>query len=200
LKIVSPPFKPKEEDLRQVVELQVRESGGVEPSGLEGDVKKGLFPAEIEPEQIIELTELLTGQDVGMDVLKLGKILGIGIDETTRLLNASQILGFTKIHDGCIWLSDRGTELNSLPRSEKRHLLRERLSLVEPFRTAIEIAGQVKSLESSKVTDILSLKELRWAEDDELNDLLVHDILVDWAIFTGLLEYDGKTDRFTLIS
>ena len=84
--------------------------------------------------------------------------------------------------------------------SKKRQLISERISLLEPFRTAIDIATKSKSFSSDKVADVLSKKDLRWAEEEELNELLVHDILVDCAVFAGLLEYDGRTDMFSLRS
>ncbi len=167
---------------------------------LEGDVRKGMFPAETEPEQIIELVKALASLSGGIDVVNLQKILGIHSDEMERLVNASQILGFTSIHNGLIWLSGAGTELGNSPMSKKRQLISERISLLEPFRTAIDIATKSKSFSSDKVADVLSKKDLRWAEEEELNELLVHDILVDCAVFAGLLEYDGRTDMFSLRS
>ena len=60
---------------------------------LEGDVRKGMFPAETEPEQIIELVKALASLSGGIDVVNLQKILGIHSDEMERLVNASQNLG-----------------------------------------------------------------------------------------------------------
>jgi len=164
---------------------------------MEGDIKRRMFPAEIEPEQVIELAKILS-TDINTDVVSLEKYTRTHLDEVERLVNASQILGVTKIHDGRICLSELGTRLNDLPMQEKRHLIGERLTLVEPFRTAIEIATKNATFSSDKVAGELYRNELRWAEEEDLNELIVHDILVDFAVFTGLLEYDGRSDTFRM--
>ena len=165
---------------------------------LEGDVRKGMFPTGIEPGQLIEVARALGSLGSSADVIKLRKILGAKPDEMERLVNASQMLGFTTIHDGIISTTDLLKEINSLPRPKRRQYLTERLSLVEPFKTSIEVAGKGKSFSSDKVADLLYKKDLRWAEDEELNSLMVHDILVDWAIFSGLFDYDGRSKLFSL--
>jgi hypothetical protein len=165
---------------------------------LEGDVRKHLFPAEIEPGQVIEIVKQLK-PDSGFKLTDLEKLLRVNADKLVRLINATQILAFTKIHDGRVWLGKRGLELSKLPDHEKKKIFKDRLSLVEPFRTALEIARKDrKNLFSSKVSSLLYKKNLRWADDEELNELLVHDILLDWSVFTGLFTYNGKDDRFIL--
>ncbi len=166
---------------------------------LEGDVRKHLFPAEIEPGQIIEIVKQLEKPDSGFKLTDLKRVLHVNADKLIRLINATQILAFTKIHDGRVWLGKRGLELNKMPDHEKKKIFKERLSLVEPFRTALEIARKDReNLFSNKVSSLLYKKDLRWADDEELNELLVHEILLDWSVFTGLFMYDGKTDRFIL--
>jgi hypothetical protein len=132
--------------------LQSKRLADLDIKLLEGDVRKEMFQAEIDPEQIFEIAKVLASLDAGADVIKLEKMLGIQTDEMERLVNASQILGITKIHDGLIRLSERGRELNGLPRNKKKQLLTERLSLVEPFRTAIETASKHESFTSNKVS------------------------------------------------
>jgi hypothetical protein len=165
---------------------------------LEGDMRELLFPANIEPSQLIEMMKVLGKQSSGMELPELERDLHVGTDELTCLINASQILGFTKIHDGCIYPGQRGNRLNDLPEAEKKQLLRERLSLVEPFCSTLAMVRIRKFLLSDEVSNLLYKKDLRWSDDEELNQLLVHDILVEWSIFTGLLRYDGKNDRFSL--
>jgi len=161
-------------------------------------VRKLLFPANIEPTQLIEMMKVLGKQSSGMELPELERNLRIGTDEVSCLINASQILGFTKIHDGRIYARERGNRLNDLTEAEKRHRIKERLSLVEPFCSSLDMARIRKYLLSEEVSNLLYKKDLRWADDEEQNQLLVHDILVEWSIFTGLLRYDGKNDRFSL--
>jgi len=37
---------------------------------------------------------------------------------------------------------------------------------------------------------------VRWDHDPELNELLVSNLLIPWAILAGILSYDGKTAKF----
>ena len=181
------------------MELQTQKSAeNRETEFLEGDVRKLLFPANIEPTQLIEMMKVLGKQSSGMELPELERNLQIGTDEVSCLINASQILGFTKIHDGRIYAGERGNRLNDLPEAEKKQLIKERLSLVEPFCSSLDMARIRKYLLSEEVSNLLYKKDLRWADDEEQNQLLVHDILVEWSIFTGLLRYDGKNDRFSL--
>ncbi|HYB03971.1 MAG TPA: AAA-associated domain-containing protein [Nitrososphaerales archaeon] len=179
------------------VKLPSKKLENIDANLLEGDVRKGMFPSGIEPGQLIEVGRALASQDSGADVVKLTKILGAKPDEIQSIINACQMLGFVRIRDGLISITDRVNELNALPRSKKKQYLTERLSLVEPFKTSIEVAQKSQSFSSDKVADLLYKKELRWAEEEELNTLLVHDILVDWAIFSGLLQYDGRSRMFS---
>ena len=165
---------------------------------MEGDLRRGLFPAEAEPEQVMEIVKVLANIGGGLDVLELEKILKIDADQSARLVNACQMLDLTRIHDGRVVLTENGTRLNDLSKTEKGNFLAGRLASIEPFRTAIEIAGKQKTVSVETVVDALSRLKLRWTEegDDELNELLVHNILVDWVVFAGLLQYDGRADKF----
>jgi hypothetical protein len=164
---------------------------------LDGNVRKALFPAKIEMGQLIEVVKALEKLDSGVKFLELGKILREDHEKLGRLIIATQILAFTKIHDGRIWLSKRGERLNHSHYGQKIDLIKERMRIVEPFRTAVEVAKNENIFSSHRVASLLEDHDLSWAEDEELNELIIHDILLDWSIFTGLLSYDGKKDRFS---
>jgi hypothetical protein len=144
----------------QVSKLSSKKSGDIDAKLLEGDVRKEMFPAGIEPGQLIEIARALAKLDTGSDVVKLRRLFGAKTDEIERLINASLLLGFARIQNGLILITERVKEVNSLPRSKKRQYLIERLSLVEPFRTALEIAGKSKEFSSDKVAGLLGGKRV----------------------------------------
>ena len=184
----------------QVAKLSSKKSGDIDAKLLEGDVRKGMFPAGIEPGQLIEIARALARLDSSSDVVELRKLFGGKTEEMERLINASLLLEFATIQNGLISITEHVKEVNSLPRNKKKQYLTERLSLLEPFRTALEVAGKSREFSSDEVADLLYKRELRWTEEEELNGLLVHAILLDWAIFSGLLQYDGRSEKFSLRS
>jgi len=165
----------------------------------EGDVRKRLFPADIDPGQVIEIVSELGKADSGVELTDLEKTLDINSVELACLVNATQLLSLTRIHDGRIWISKQGIELNSCTDIEKKkQLLNEGLRLVEPFTTALKLAKNEKIFSSDEVADLLSQEDLMWAEDQEINEILVHRMLIDWLLFTGLLKIDEETNMFSM--
>ena len=55
---------------------------------------------------------------------------------------------------------------------------------------------QKGSISSRDVTEALLRWGIRWHHIDELNETLIQDLLIHWAIYAGLLAYNGKTGKF----
>jgi hypothetical protein len=49
---------------------------------------------------------------------------------------------------------------------------------------------------ASQVADTLAEMGLRWHYKPELNEALIRALLIHWAIYAGLLKYDGKSGKF----
>jgi len=49
---------------------------------------------------------------------------------------------------------------------------------------------------AEEVADVAERHDVRWHHDRELNASLIQALLVHWAIYAGLLTYNGKTGKF----
>jgi hypothetical protein len=49
---------------------------------------------------------------------------------------------------------------------------------------------------ATDVAETLKKNGVQWDHDPELNESLVSNLLIPWAILAGILSYDGKTEKF----
>ena len=81
------------------------------------------------------------------------------------------------------------------PRRDKVRLLTDHLAKIEPFKTAMELASEVRGGLDEQVARSLSERGISWHHDPELNESLLRTILIHWAIYAGLLTYN-KNGKF----
>jgi hypothetical protein len=79
-------------------------------------------------------------------------------------------------------------------------IIKEKVAPIEPFRTAIELASKGESTTASEVAKTLRARGIEWHYKPELNELLVRNLLIHWAIRAGLLSYDGEDEKFSLVT
>lgn len=75
-------------------------------------------------------------------------------------------------------------------------IVRDQLAKIEPFNAALELSAHRHTFSSVEVAEALSKKGVHWHHEPEVNEAIVQGLLIHWAIYTGLLQYNGKTDKF----
>jgi hypothetical protein len=153
------------------------------------------MPANVRAGQIIGLVEIVGGLGTVVDVAKLADEFGSDLVTLLPILDTGEMLGLVKVDKGDISLTDFGRKFQKTSKNKVR-LLKDQLSNIEPFITAIDLATQKGSVSATEVCEALWERDIRWDHNSQLNETLVQTLLIHWAIYAGLLSYNGKTGKF----
>lgn len=154
-----------------------------------------LMPGNVRGGQVISLVEIAGSIGGKVDAPKLADELGADLAVLLPILDAAEMLGLVRSEKGDVHLTELGLKFQKTSKN-KLKVIKERVANIEPFRTALELASKGKPIRASQVADALAEMGLRWHYKPELNEALVKTLLIHWAIYAGLLSYDGKSDKF----
>ncbi|MGI0091161.1 MAG: AAA-associated domain-containing protein [Nitrososphaerales archaeon] len=158
-----------------------------------------IMPANVRAGQVIGLVEITGGLGSKIDVAKLADEFGADLQTLLPILDTGEMLGLVRIEKGDVSLTEFGLKFQKTSKHKVR-LLRDQLSKIEPFKTALELVGSKNGEAStSDICKSLAQRDIRWHHYPELNDALVQALLIHWAIYAGLLTYNGKTGKFQKI-
>jgi hypothetical protein len=160
-------------------------------------LKPPRLPANVRAGQVVGLVEITGGLGTKVDAAQLADELGADIAVLIPILDTAEMLGLVKNEKGDVSLTEFGLKFQKTAKSKVR-LLKDRLAAIEPFKTALEIAAKKGRVTAQEVADELFEKGVKWHHDVELNESLVQTMLIHWAIYAGLLTYNGKTGKFEL--
>ena len=154
-----------------------------------------MLPANVRAGQVISLVEITGGLGARIDASRLADELGAYIAVLIPILDTAEMLGLVKNEDGEVYLTEFGHKFQKTAKNKVR-LLREQLAGIEPFRTALEITSHKKDTTAREVAETLFERGLKWHYNTELNESILSALLIHWAIYAGLLNYDGKKGKF----
>ena len=154
-----------------------------------------LMPGAVRAGQVISLVEVAGSIGGKVDAPKLADELGADLGVLIPIMDAAEMLGLIRSEKGDVYLTELGHKFQKTT-INKVKILKERLSGIEPFRTALEIASKKKYFTASDVGDTLVDMGIRWHYVAEVNETLIKTLLIHWAIYAGLLKYDGKSEKF----
>jgi len=159
------------------------------------DPRPDVMPANVRAGQVIGLVEVVGGLGTAVDVAKLADEFGSDLVTLLPVLDTGEMLGLVKLSKGDVSLTEFGLKFQKTSKNKVK-LLREQLSKIEPFKTAIELAAREGSVSAAEVSESLWERDVRWHHTPEINETLVQTLLIHWAIYAGLLSYNGKTGKF----
>ena len=154
-----------------------------------------MMPGPVRGGQEISLVEITGGIGGKVDAPKLADELGADIAVLLPILDAAEMLGLVRSEKGDVHLTDFGLKFQKTTKN-KLKMLKDRIATIEPFRTALDLASRGKPVTASQVADTLGEMGLRWHYKPEINESLIRALLIHWAIYAGLLKYDGKSGKF----
>jgi hypothetical protein len=152
-----------------------------------------MMPAHVRTGQIMGLVDVTAELGTLTDLAALADELGDDIDTLLPILDTAEMLGLVEVKKGIVSLTHLGSKFYHASRN-KTHLIKQQISKIEPFRTAFDLATH--GVSSAEVTHDLSERGIIWHHEPELNEAAVHSLLIHWAIYTGLLKYNGKNSKF----
>ena len=154
-----------------------------------------IMPANVRAGQVLGLVEIVGGLGTTVDASKLADEFGGNLVTLLPILDTGELLGLVKVEKGDISLTEFGLKFQKTSKNKVR-LLKDQLSRIEPFKTAIELATQRGEVTVAEVCESLWGRDIRWHHNPEINEQLVQTLLIHWAIYAGLLSYNGKTGKF----
>ena len=154
-----------------------------------------MMPGPVRGGQVISLVEITGGIGGKVDAPKLADELGADIAVLLPILDAAEMLGLVRSEKGDVHLTDFGLKFQKTTKN-KLKMLKDRIATIEPFRTALDLASRGKPVTASQVAHTRGEMGLRWHYKPEINESLIRALLIHWAIYAGLLKYDGKSGKF----
>ena len=142
---------------------------------------------------LVEVTGSIGGR---VDIPKLADELGADVAVLLPILDAAEMLGLVRVEKGDVHLTELGLKFQRTSK-EKLKILKDRIAAIEPFRTALELASRGKPITAAQVAESLYEIGLKWHYQPDINESLIQALLIHWAIYAGLLKYDGKSGKFT---
>jgi len=154
-----------------------------------------MMPGNVRGGQVISLVEITGSIGGKVDAPKLADELGADIAVLLPILDAAEMLGLVRTEKGDVHLTELGLKFQKTSKNKLR-ILRDRIAAIEPFRTALELASRGKPVTAAQVADSLREIGLKWHYQPEMNEALIRTLLIHWAIYAGILKYDGKSGKF----
>jgi NitT/TauT family transport system ATP-binding protein len=154
-----------------------------------------LIPGNVRAGQIISLVEVTGSIGGKVDAPKLADELGADIAVLLPILDAAEMMGLVRTEKGDVHLTELGLKFQKTSKNKIR-LLKDRLATIEPFRTALELTSKGKPVTASQIANALAEMGIRWHYQPDMNETLIKTLLIHWAIYAGLLKYDGKSGKF----
>jgi hypothetical protein len=154
-----------------------------------------MMPGNVRAGQVISLVEVTGNLGGRVDAPKLADELGADIAVLLSIIDAAEILGLVRTEKGDVYLTELGQKFQKTTKNKIR-MLTDRIAAIEPFRTALEVTSKGKPVKAAKVAETLEEMGIKWHYQPEINETLVRTLLIHWAIYAGLLRYDGKSDKF----
>lgn len=154
-----------------------------------------MMPGTVRAGQVISLVEVAGSIGGKVDAPKLADELGADLGVLLTIMDAAEILGLVRMEKGDVYLTELGLKFQKTS-TNKVKILKERLATIEPFRTALDLASKRRGITAGNVADALSEMGMKWHFVPEMNETLIKTLLIHWAIYGGLLRYDGKSEKF----
>jgi len=161
----------------------------------ERQIDLGYRLPDVEPSELSGLIETMKSFEDQIDLPELADELMMNVDDLFPVLETLEILGFAKVLDGDIHLSELGKQFSEADLQERKQLFARRLLEKVPLARYIrkildEKAGHRVSEERflSKLEDYLSEKEA---------DRVLHT-MIDWGRYAEIFAYDFNTGILSL--
>lgn len=156
-----------------------------------------VFPS-VTPGMVIGLLDIVSGHGGKADLARIAIDLQSDVDDLLPVIEVAETLGFISIKNGDVILTDLGEKMVKATPSRRKLLLRKTISNVEPFATALKLIKSRKEISAEELFEELGkVKEL----GEEYRDPeQIHQMLLEWLLYTETVKYDGDEKKFQLKS
>ena len=153
-----------------------------------------LFPLDVGMGSLRGILKIIQENDGKMELTDLAEESEIDVDSLLPLIEACEMLGFTKTGDSKIRLTDEGKSLNMRNTSK---IMKGKLIGIEPFKSAITLLSE-KDMSSDELFGSLNSIGFVFHGEKNRNDEILKKLFMTWGVRTKMLRYDPHGDLWSV--
>lgn len=142
--------------------------------------------------EIIGLLEFLNDfRSQKEDLFELAKMLNMDIDEFSPIVDAAEMLGFVRIENGDIILTEVGKEFVDADINKRKLIFKDRLKKLKIFKDILKILHSEKDnmMDRERITELFE-KEMTHEDAEKLLN-----VVIDWGRFAELIGYNADAEE-----
>ena len=147
------------------------------------------------PGGIAGLLELLLDKGGRDDIYRLADDLAFEIDDLLPIVDAAQLLGFLKVEEGDVQITETGTEFGNSEILRQKEIFREAAQTHVLLLRQIRRALEAKSDHTVPEDFFLDMLDEQFSEEESLRQL---ETAVNWGRYAELFDFDASRRRFVL--
>ena len=162
---------------------------------LERQISLGYRLPDVEPSELSGLIETMTSFEERIDLPELADEVMMNVDDLFPILETLEILGFAKVLDGDIHLSELGKQFSTADLQARKQLFAQ--SLLEKVPLARYIRRILDEKQGHRVSEERFLSKL----EDYLSEKEAERVLrtmIDWGRYAEIFAYDFNTGILSL--
>lgn len=161
---------------------------------IRASIKPEMLP-HVRPGSIIGLLELLLERDGRVDMWEFARALNLEIDDIYPSIEAGNMLGYLKIEEGDLIVTEKGKEIATADINTQKMLFRT--AVLENIPLIKQIYSILKEVKRKKLPKdfFIDLIDEYYSEKESSKQI---DTAISWGRFAEILGYDEDTDTVFL--
>ncbi len=128
------------------------------------------------------------------DIARIAINLQSDVDDLLPVIDVAEALGLVKVENGDIALTNLGKEFIKARSDQKKLILRDALKQVEPFATIFKLVEEKEEFTAEDLFEEIS--RISGLSEEYRNPEEIHHMLLEWLLYTELVEYNGEDKTF----
>ncbi|MCS7132444.1 MAG: AAA-associated domain-containing protein [Nitrososphaeria archaeon] len=148
----------------------------------------------VTPGMVIGLLDVVSGHGGKADLARIAIDLQSDVDDLLPVIEVAEALGLISVENGDVVLTDLGEKLVKAAPSRRKLILRKSISNVEPFATAFKLIKSKKEISAEELFE--ELGKVRELVEEYKDPEQVHQMLLEWLLYTEVVKYNGDEKKF----
>jgi NitT/TauT family transport system ATP-binding protein len=151
--------------------------------------------AKVSVGQILGLVEAIDEVGGSADVATISQEVEMDIDRLGPIIDAAELLGFVKVHEGDLTITDLSRKVLHANVRERKKIIRDIIDDVPIFKRVVEMARAAgRPLSRDEILGAIAAQVGTHNADDLFN------ALVYWGRYTELVRYDSESEELTILA
>ena len=156
-----------------------------------------LFPSGPGIGRVRGIVQVIKENGGQIEISELAEESKVNIDELLPIIEAASQLGFIRIVESQIELTNDGAKLHG---GNANKMIRERLLALEPFKSAKKVIGSREKISSDELFGELYDQGFVMHGERSVNDALLKKIFIRWPVRARLFKYNVEDDIWSLVN